>query len=97
MQHYEIKEVFNRFFKSKNIMTPYVLDYGKKNNHIFEISKGKGIDHKTIYGVTVLEINGGDESGAYTKTINSTNYYHDTDLSCLCHSMDEVNNYVSTL
>jgi hypothetical protein len=59
LQTSEIKKMFKEVFKGKsNIMTPEVIRYGKKNEHIYELSKGEGIDRKPLYGVTVLTING---------------------------------------
>lgn len=52
-----IKKIFNREFSGHtNLMTPIVLTYGKKNGHVYEISKGVGIFTDWIYGVTVLKL-----------------------------------------
>jgi hypothetical protein len=55
----EIKKIFMEEFKGKtNIMTPEVVRYGKKKDHIYELSKGEGMDRKPLFGVTVLTITG---------------------------------------
>jgi hypothetical protein len=48
------KQIFTKFFKSKNFMTPHVLGYRTKGNFYFELSRGETIN-KEMYGVTVLE------------------------------------------
>jgi DNA-directed RNA polymerase subunit L len=55
----EIKKIFNKVFKGQtHIMTQDVVRYGKKSEHIYELSQGDGIDRKPLYGVTVLTMKG---------------------------------------
>ena len=59
MQTSEIRAVFKRAYNGKpNIMTPTVLDYGKRGDHLFEISTGRGMRGDPIFGVTVLTVRG---------------------------------------
>ena len=59
MQASEIRAVFARVYNgAPNIMTPTILDYGKRGDHLFEISTGRGMRGDPIYGVTVLTVTG---------------------------------------
>lgn len=43
--------------KSKNFMTPHILRYGKISKNVaYELSKGTGFKHETIYGVSIVTI-----------------------------------------
>jgi len=67
-----------------NFMTPEVLDYGKRGEHLFEISTGKGLGSGALYGVTVITVGGEkcfelskcfnsiEDARAYTKTLPQT-------------------------
>jgi hypothetical protein len=51
----DIKDIFKTVFKGKtNIMTPEVIRYGKKGEHVYELSKGEGMNREPLFGVTVL-------------------------------------------
>ena len=55
----EIRYRFLQVYKySTNFMTPKVVDYGKRGYHLFEISQGKGLDKKPLFGVTVITVKG---------------------------------------
>ena len=45
----------SEFFSGRNFMTPSVIEYGwvKPNKLAYELSTGKGITGKTLFGVTV--------------------------------------------
>jgi len=59
MQTSEIRAVFKRAYNgAPNFMTPTVLGYGKRGDHLFEISTGQGLRGDPIYGVTVLAVTG---------------------------------------
>ena len=46
--------------KGKNFMTPIILRYQMVGeDYSAELSKGEGIDHKDIYGVTIIDVNTG--------------------------------------
>lgn len=53
-----IKNIFEREYNgSKNPMTPNIVKYGKFNNLVYEISKGRGpLTGETIFGITFLEL-----------------------------------------
>lgn len=54
-----IGAIFNKTFNGqKNFITPTIVEFGQTGNFIFEISKGSGFSNDTIYGVTVLKLNG---------------------------------------
>ena len=64
----------------KNIITPNILRIiVLNNNKLIEISKGNGINHNIIYGVTLFDF---DEN---TFKVNS-----DLDLNKCCNSLEEV-------
>jgi len=46
---------FTNVLSEPNFMTPTVMFYAKILNGVIEVSKGRGITHHTIYGVTVVE------------------------------------------
>lgn len=59
MQDSEIRAVFKRVYNgAPNVLTPTILDYGKRGDHLFEISTGRGMSGDPIYGVTVLTVRG---------------------------------------
>ena len=59
MQASEIRAVFARVYNgAPNFLTPTILDYGKRGDHLFEISTGRGMRGDPIYGVTVLTVTG---------------------------------------
>jgi len=62
MQHHQIAARFDRVFNGeKNFLTPNVLSYGKAGRLLWELSTGEGIEHEPIYGVTVINVDGGRE------------------------------------
>lgn len=72
--------------KSRNIMTPNVIRYGKISKNIaYELSSGRGIVNEQIYGVSVVEI---DENG---ETIRRT------DLSKMFYSLEESEDYIKKI
>lgn len=42
----------------KNFMTPNIIEYGKAGRLLYELSSGQWIGGKTIYGVTVIDVDG---------------------------------------
>jgi hypothetical protein len=57
------EEIIKAAYKSKNIMTPTVLSYGKITDRIaYELSEGEGINRETLYGVTVAIMSHDGES-----------------------------------
>ena len=59
MQYAQIATIFNAAYNGqRNMMTPNVLDYGKRGQHLYEISTGRGISGQPIFGVTVLTVEG---------------------------------------
>jgi hypothetical protein len=55
-------EIRNRFTKAfnghPNFLTPEIIRYGKKGEHLFEISTGRGLGSGHLYGVTVITVKG---------------------------------------
>lgn len=50
-------EIFEKVFnKQKNFMTPHIVARGLRKNFAWEISSGEGIEHNTIYGVTIIKL-----------------------------------------
>lgn len=79
---------FRQVYKgSKNFMTPEILEYGKTGPFLYEISKGEGFSHKTIYGLTILE----DCPTKQIKTVRRP------DLSSCYHSLSEVRDAITAL
>ena len=44
----------------RNFMTPSVIMYGEEGSLLWELSTGRGMRDQPIFGVTVLELHGGD-------------------------------------
>lgn len=58
MTQSQIRDLFRTTYNnSRNFMTPDVLGYGKRGRLVYELSTGHFADD-TIYGVTVLEVDG---------------------------------------
>lgn len=55
---YSAREIIRMAYgSSRNFMTPHVISYGKINRKMaFELSKGTGINHETIYGVSIAKV-----------------------------------------
>ncbi len=54
-----VREIFyNTFGDSQNFMTPEVVSYQVAGPYAVELSRGTGIWNESIYGVTVLELDG---------------------------------------
>jgi len=81
----EIKEFEDFFNGSGNFMTPDPVDFVKKGEYIIEISKGKGFDRRTIYGVTVLE------------RINGVLKRPERSLSGMCESWAEIDDKIKEI
>lgn len=45
-------------FKGKNFMTPNIVNTGKINGLLIELSYGTGMSHNLIFGVSVLDRSG---------------------------------------
>ena len=54
--------ITREYGRSKNFMTPRVLEVGWIHNRrrAYELSKGEGFSHNTIYGVSIVDV---DEIG----------------------------------
>jgi len=61
----DTQALLNKFFRSKNIMTPDILRYGVCCGHAYEMSYGAGIMRGKLFGVTVLSP--GEGAPGYTK------------------------------
>lgn len=46
------------FGDSTNFLTPEAVDYGIAGDYAWELSTGTGIWNESLYGVTVLELDG---------------------------------------
>ena len=69
------KEIIRKEYKnSKNFMTPTVLeiDWIVKDKVAYEISKGKGFEHETIYGLSVVKLH---EDGTTERCHNFSDCY----------------------
>ena len=77
-----IQRTFETTLKGKNIMTPEIIEYGIRGEHIYELSSGRGFGDRVIYGITVIEL--------ATKK-------HDKYLSGMYDSMDKVDLALSLL
>lgn len=54
-----ISHVFDvKFNGQHNFMTPTVIRYGTAGGMLYELSRGEGFDHDTIYGLTFLTPDG---------------------------------------
>jgi len=72
------KEIFNEVLKGKNIMTPHIIAYGVRGNLAYELSEGIGMKDHSIFGVTVIQLNG----------------VRRTDLSDCFDSIEEADEYI---
>jgi len=50
----ELRKEFQEVVKSRNLMTPKVLDFIEIKNGVCELSEGRGIFTPKLYGVTVI-------------------------------------------
>lgn len=57
MDRYQASRIFVDVVKRPNIMTPDVVEYQEHNGYVCEIAKGRDMDNKEIYGVTVVDNN----------------------------------------
>jgi hypothetical protein len=56
---YSVKRKFRSWQKEHpNFITPYVLAVHQKGDYIIEVSEGTDMDHKAMYGVSVLKKDG---------------------------------------
>lgn len=63
MTHTEIAARFNAAYNGeRNFMTPNVERYGKAGRLLYELSSGRGFGRETIYGVTVIDVDGNKRS-----------------------------------
>lgn len=46
----------NEYGRSKNIMTPTILSYGLLPGGAYELTKGEGLSHDEIWGVSVVQV-----------------------------------------
>jgi len=76
-------DMFQRVYEgSMNFMTPTIIRCGFKGIFAYELSKGEGISHQPIWGVTVLN--------KHTERRNH-------DLSKLFQSLNEAEHYIKKL
>lgn len=75
------KALFDKKYKSKNIMTPEILAYGVQGIFAYELSEGTGFRREPIFGVTVMELSGTRRH----------------DLSQMFHSLEDADEYIHTL
>jgi len=78
--------VKKEYGNSKNFMTPHILRYGMISENVaYELSEGTGIEHETIYGLSVVVI---DEAGTTTR---------EHSLSKKLDSLEEAERYIEEL
>lgn len=58
MNSKDIKNIFEKTYKTKNFMTPDIVKYRINKGYIAEFSKGKGIGGRDIFGCTILTVSG---------------------------------------
>lgn len=75
------KAKFKKVLPNKNVFTPDVLRYGQQGDYVYELSTGV-IQADEYFGVTVVDLRTND---------------HRSDLSKLCDSYSEANNYINDL
>lgn len=75
---------------SKNFMTPTVLDMGKVGNHrAWELSRGRGINNDTIWGVSVVDVD--PDTGETTRRTDIGDCFRSRGLAVrLIRSLEEV-------
>lgn len=78
-----VKDFF--FSMSLNIITPYFISSGSRNNYnlIYEVTEGTSFDGSTIYGVNVYEFDGEE--------------YTMSDKRKMCYSKEELDSYLKAL
>ena len=76
----------NEYRGSWNFMTPDLCSYGLLPWGAYEISKGLGLRGRPIYGVTVVQLH--RDSGRTRRLY---------EVSKLCYSLDEAQEWVNTL
>ena len=68
MTHAEARRVWQYLDLGVNFMTPEALDYGFiGDTWVYEFSKGTGIYHEPIYGISVRERGTGRRIAAYSQ------------------------------
>lgn len=79
-----VRDIFHKVYKgSPNFMTPDVLRYGSKGDHVYELSRGDGFgDIKVMIGVTVLKREGSE----WQKTKHSKVFYSHDDAEAFIAS-----------
>lgn len=60
----DIRKMFSQKYKSPNLMTPIIIEYGETKEHVYELSKNVETDYalrtwmSPLFGVTVLTKDG---------------------------------------
>ena len=78
--------IFYSQVKGRNIMTPHFERLGfAGENHVYELTSGRGIDHEPIYGVTIV-----------TKKRDGS-WFHNRERSQMFHSRGLAWRYIESL
>lgn len=85
MENKSLNDIYKSVVKGYNFITPCIIDYFKIKNGVAELSKGKNIEGKDIYGVSVVVK---DEDGLYK--------YH-PQLSKPFNSIDSAMKYINLI
>ena len=78
------REIFNETIKGGNFMTPNIEEHGENNGYIYELASGDSMNGGKIYGVTIVEDNGGK-------------WEHNHELSECFHDSKEARDYINNL
>jgi hypothetical protein len=83
--------ILKEFGNSRNLITPTVLEVGNiSDNTAYEISKGTGIIHDWVYGVTIVDYD--------PETNTTTRRDHEQENgSCMFYSLGDAQEYIRQL
>lgn len=84
MEINKLKSIFKNTTLGTNVITPIIIEYIERNNHIIEISKSAY--NNPLYGITVI-----------TKNDTTGEYFHNIGLSKCVNSLEEVYKYINTI
>jgi len=79
------QEIFElEYGKVQNPLTPYVVEYGREKNYVWQISRGNGPNMKESVMVSVVR---------WDPTTHTTERMHDMNKSCFT-AMDAARDYI---
>ena len=80
----------HREFSGTNFLTPTILDYGQRQEYVYELSEGDGIFGGKIFGVTVRNIKTKQDEHDMSEMFHSLNAAYRYIDSSFNESMKEI-------